>query len=314
MCNADALKIEHLGFNAGVSNMDGILTTLTSAMCVSPLRSSCRKRYNAESIYHFPGASLNRVSMLQTVNHVSSLRKQSISPSLKDNSLLRKRNCGEISRGIVKSAASSDEYSEETATSVKFQRSVTLPGCSSPLSLLGTGFREKKFAIIGVKVYAAGLYVNESILSGLSVWKGRSADEIQRDSSLFSFIFEAQAEKSLQIVLVRDVDGKTFWDALDEAISPRIKSPSSDDKTALSTFQGIFQNRSLNKGSVILLTWINSSKMLVSVSSGGLPTDVDAAIESGNVTSALFDVFFGDSPVSPTLKSSVSNQLAMTLV
>lgn len=32
-----------------------------------------------------------------------------------------------------------DEYAEETATSVKFQRLVTLPGCSSPLSLLGTG-------------------------------------------------------------------------------------------------------------------------------------------------------------------------------
>lgn len=52
-----------------------------------------------------------------------------------------------------------------------------------------SGFREKKIAIIGVKVYAAGLYVNESILSELSAWKGRSADEILRDSSLFSFIF-----------------------------------------------------------------------------------------------------------------------------
>jgi len=218
---------------------------------------------------------------------------------------------------VVKSAASSvgnaDENVEEPATSVKFQRSVTLPGCSTTLSLLGTGFREKKFAIIGVKVYAAGLYVNESILTGLTAWKGKSAAEIHGDSSLFSSIFQDQAEKSLQIVLVRDVDGKTFWDALDEAISPRIKSPSPVDKTALSTFQGIFQNRPLNKGSVILLTWTSPSKMLVSVSSGGLPKDVDAAVESGSVTSALFDVFFGDSPVSPTLKSSVANQLAMVL-
>lgn len=82
--------------------------------------------------------------------------------------------------------------------------------------------------------------------------------------SLVALFDSDQAEKSLEIVLVRDVDGKTFWDALDEAISPRIKSPTSDDKTALSTFQGIFQNRPLNKGSVILLTWINPSKMLVS--------------------------------------------------
>ncbi|ESQ30068.1 hypothetical protein EUTSA_v10011696mg [Eutrema salsugineum] len=295
--------------------MDGVLAAVPSVVCGVSLHSSCRNKVNAVSRLHFQGSSLRPVSMLQTENCVSSL---SIYPSPKRHSLRRKRHCGEISRCIVKSAASSagnvDEYAQESATSVKFQRTVTLPGCSSPLSLLGTGFREKKFAIIGVKVYAAGLYVNESILSGLSAWKGRSSDEIQIDSSLFSSIFQAQAAKSLQIVLVRDVDGKTFWDALDEAISPRIKSQSSDDKTALSTFSGIFQNRPLNKGSVILLTWISPSKMLVSVSSGGLPTDVDAAIESVNVTSALFDVFFGDSPVSPTLKSSVANQLAMSLV
>ncbi|VVB00329.1 unnamed protein product [Arabis nemorensis] len=291
--------------------MDGIIiAAVPTTICVS-LRSSCRNRDIAGSRHYFPGKSLNPVSV-QIGNYVS--------PSPKRNSLLRKRHCGEISRRIVKSAASAassvgnvDEYTEEPATSEKFQRSVTLPGCSSPLSLLGTGFREKKFAIIGVKVYAAGLYVNESILSGLSAWKGRSADEIQTDSSLFGSIFQAQAEKSLQIVLVRDVDGKTFWDALDEAISPRIKSPSSDDKTALSTFREIFQNRPLNKGSIILLTWINPSNMLISVSPGGLPTDVNASIESGDVTSALFDVFFGDSPVSPTLKSSVANQLAMIL-
>ncbi|KAL0696541.1 hypothetical protein Bca4012_063721 [Brassica carinata] len=286
--------------------MDGVLlTAVPSAFRGLSLRSSCRNRVNAGSRHHSP----NPVSVLPTVNCVSSL---SIHPFQKGDSFPRKRHCM-----VVKSAASSvgnaDENLEEPATNVKFQRSVTLPGCSTTLSLLGTGFREKKFAIIGVKVYAAGLYVNESIFSGLSAWKGTSADEIQRDSSLFSSIFQDQAQKSLQIVLVRDVDGKTFWDALDEAISPRIKSPSSDDKTALSTFQGIFQNRPLNKGSVILLTWINPSKMLVSVSSGELPKDVDAEIESGNVTTALFDVFFGDTPVSPTLKSSVANQLAMSL-
>ena len=57
-----------------------------------------------------------------------------------------------------------------------------------------SGFREKKFAIISVKVYAAGLYVNESILTGLTTWKGRSADEIQRDSSLFNSIFQGNDE------------------------------------------------------------------------------------------------------------------------
>lgn len=31
------------------------------------------------------------------------------------------------------------EYTEEPATAVKFQRSLSLPGCSGSLSLLGTG-------------------------------------------------------------------------------------------------------------------------------------------------------------------------------
>ncbi|XP_030461059.1 fatty-acid-binding protein 3, chloroplastic isoform X3 [Syzygium oleosum] len=176
-----------------------------------------------------------------------------------------------------------------------------------------SGYREKVFAIIGVKVYAAGLYVNPSISSKLNAWKGKSAADILEDRSLFNSILQAPLEKSLQIVLVRDVDGKTFWDALDDAISPRIKSLTPVDQSALSTFRNIFQGRSLKKGTFIFLTWLDSSKMLVSVSSDGLPSGADATIESENVTFALFDVFLGDASVSPSLKASVANGLAAIL-
>ncbi|XP_059443067.1 fatty-acid-binding protein 3, chloroplastic [Corylus avellana] len=211
------------------------------------------------------------------------------------------------------SSVGTAEYTEEPTTNVKFQRSLSLPGCSGSLSLLGTGYREKVFAIIGVKVYAAGLYVNLSILNQLNAWKGKSTAEIQGSPSLFNSIFNSPFEKSLQIVLVRDVDGKTFWDALDNAISPRIKAPAAIDESALSTFRSIFQGRPLKKGTFIFLSWLDPSKMLVCVSSNGLPSSVDAEIESGNVTCALFDVFFGNAPVSPSLKDSVSKELATIL-
>lgn len=55
---------------------------------------------------------------------------------------------------------------------------------------LSIGFREKVFAIIGVKVYAAGLYINPSILDMLGAWKGRSASEIQEDPSFFDVIYQ----------------------------------------------------------------------------------------------------------------------------
>lgn len=211
------------------------------------------------------------------------------------------------------SSVGSAEYTEEPVTKVKFQKSLNLPGYSSPLSLLGTGYREKVFAIIGVKVYAAGLYINQSILSKLNAWKGKGAANIQEDSSLFDTIYQAPSEKSLKIVLVRDVDGKTFWDALDDAISPRIRIPTPVDESALSTFRSIFQGRNLMKGTFIFLTWLDPSKMLVSISVDGLPSGVDATIESENVTFALYDVFFGGAPVSPSLKASVATGLATIL-
>ncbi|KAK6154252.1 hypothetical protein DH2020_008500 [Rehmannia glutinosa] len=234
-----------------------------------------------------------------------------------------KRNGGHHNLLSPKAASSSSgeesialrnaEYTEEPETKVKFQKSLSLPGCSSSLSLLGTGYREKVFAIIGVKVYAAGLYTNPSIFSKLDAWKGHSSAELQKDSSIFNAIFQAPVEKSLLIILVRDVDGKTFWDALDEAISPRITSPTPVDESALSTFRSIFQGRPLKKGTSIFLTWLDTAKMLVCVSPDGAPSSVDATIESSNVTSALFDVFLGGNPVSPTLKASASNGLAAAL-
>ncbi|XP_022140846.1 fatty-acid-binding protein 3, chloroplastic [Momordica charantia] len=225
------------------------------------------------------------------------------------------RFCSSFSLKASSSIASvgNTEYVVEPSTNVKFSTSLSLPGCSTSLSLLGTGYREKVFAIIGVKVYAAGLYINTSVSNELNSWRGRSATVIQEDSSLFNIIFKSPSEKSLQIVLVRDVDGKTFWDALDDAISPRIKAPTPVDELALSTFRSIFQGRSLKKGTFIFLTWLEPPKMLVSISVDGLPTGVEATIESNNVTSALFDVFFGDSPVSPTLKASVATGLAAVL-
>lgn len=64
-------------------------------------------------------------------------------------------------------------------------------------------------------------------------------------------------------MLVRDVDGKTFWDALNDVISPRIKNPTGNDESAISTFKNTFQGRNLKQGTLILLTWLEPSKMLV---------------------------------------------------
>ena len=55
-------------------------------------------------------------------------------------------------------------------------------------------YREKVFAVIGVKVYAAGLYVNQSIFTRLEAWKGQSAADLQQDSEFFDTIFQGNID------------------------------------------------------------------------------------------------------------------------
>ncbi|XP_031491157.1 fatty-acid-binding protein 3, chloroplastic isoform X2 [Nymphaea colorata] len=199
----------------------------------------------------------------------------------------------------LRASVGTQEFVVEPATNVKFPTSLTVPGGFNSLTLLGTGYREKVFAIIGVKVYAAGLYLQPATVGELSAWKGKSATQIEDDGSIFNSIFE-----------VRDVDGRTFWDALNDAISPRIKTPTPVDELALSKFRETFEGRPLKQGNVILLTWVQPSQMLVSISADGLPFNVDATIDSTNVSSSLFYVYFGEYPVSPSLKKSVASGLA----
>ena len=59
------------------------------------------------------------------------------------------------------------------------------------------------------KVYAVAMYVDPVTCKS----------ELAAGGSLLDGAFD----KALMIELVRDVDGKTFWEALDEAVTPRIR-------------------------------------------------------------------------------------------
>ncbi|CAL0310707.1 unnamed protein product [Lupinus luteus] len=274
----------------------------STTLCFSPSINS--------STFNFHKKKISNSTLSFNNSHCFSLSSPSLMHfSMQSNS----RRQPHFFAAAASSSAANAEYVVEPATNVKFPKSLSLPGSADYLVLLGTGYREKVFAIIGVKVYAAGLYLNQTIISELNAWKGQSKDKIQGNSSLFKTIYQSSLEKSLQIILVRDVDGKTFWGALNDAISPRIAEPTSVDETALSTLSRTFLNKPLKKGTFIFLTWVNPSKLLVSISSNVVPSTVDATIESANVSSAIFDVFLGDSPISPSLKASVADGLSKVL-
>jgi hypothetical protein len=66
--------------------------------------------------------------------------------------------------------------------------------------------------------------------------------------------YAAPIVKSLSITLVRDVDGKTFVKALDDVIARRIKKPTVEEESSLSTFRNTFLGRNLKQGTSIYLT------------------------------------------------------------
>ena len=76
--------------------------------------------------------------------------------------------------------------------------------------------------------------------------------------------FAAPVVKSLSIILVRAVDGKTFVNALNDVIARQIKNPNAEEESSLSTLQNTFLGRNLKQGTSIYLTWLEPKRMLVS--------------------------------------------------
>lgn len=76
--------------------------------------------------------------------------------------------------------------------------------------------------------------------------------------------FAAPVVKSLSIILVRAVDGKTFVNALNDVIARQIKNPDAEEESSLSTLQNTFLGRNLKQGTSIYLTWLEPKTMLVS--------------------------------------------------
>ncbi|XP_047090676.1 fatty-acid-binding protein 3, chloroplastic-like [Lolium rigidum] len=202
-----------------------------------------------------------------------------------------------------------DAFVIEGTTNVKFSRELMVPGSTEPLIVLGTGYRDKFF----VKVYAAAFYVDYSIGVDTEQWRKKVGIEAFDASTVFDSIFKAPVVKCLSITLVRDVDGKTFVKALDDVIARQIKKPTAEEESSLSTFRNIFLGRNLKQGTSIYLTWSEPSVMLVSISTNQDASQVDAEIKSASVNYALYDGFFGSSPVSPTLRSSTAQLLEALL-
>ena len=182
---------------------------------------------------------------------------------------------------------------------------------------LGGGTRVKRVAIIDVKVYAMALYVDAS--------KAKN----EKAKGLLGGTYA----RTLAIELLREVDGPTFYNALDEALKPRIaqiatnlatkededgnfmasvaEAAEKEEEKALDELDDArraFGGLKLKAGTKMNIKWTPASDQIKAIIEVGTSTKLE--FESEVLAEALLDTYVGSMPVSPSAAESFKQGLA----
>ncbi|CAI5484362.1 unnamed protein product [Closterium sp. Yama58-4] len=255
---------------------------------------------SAASVTLAPAAAVACVSAKSSSRAAPSTASLAVplSTSFRGIQVASAKNSARVSLQPLRSSVRANVVTEP-ATKINFPVTLAAPGGSKDLSLLGTGVREKKLGPLAVKVYGVGVYAEPKLLDVLAGWKGKPADK-----AFFDAITSTPSEKAIVIVLARNVGSDQFWNALTEELAPRLTA-AGEGLGDLEAFGQLFKDRSLKKNTGVYITWRQPSTLQVAfsddVTAGGAPSAASATFESPGLLAALFDIYLGAEPVSPSL-------------
>jgi len=177
-----------------------------------------------------------------------------------------------------------------------FPGSLKMGGITQQLT--GGGTRTK----YGVaKVYAVALYVDSA--GAASSLKKFASPKPTKDPKFFSALVDGTFSRTLYLQMLRGVASDAMITALEEALSKRLSA------TALAKFREAFvkalPSDSLAKGAKLYFQCKNG---MLSIGEGS--PSVGGIVKEKGVCAALFDVYFGKSPVSPAAKDGVASGFA----
>ncbi|KAK9865812.1 hypothetical protein WJX84_006743 [Apatococcus fuscideae] len=193
----------------------------------------------------------------------------------------------------------------EQATGVEFP-SVAQFWEGEPFRSLGAAVRQKKIAFVGVKVYAITLYVEaDKAARELGVRKRGGFFQDAGTEEYADAIVDGAFSKLLQVQLVRNVDGETFFGALQEALEPRLRL--SGDMKPLEEMKAFFAGQNFQKGMNILL--LARPEGILEFVTGQAGTSFAQArpslrIESATLCRALLEVYLGGAAVIPDAREA----------
>jgi len=174
-----------------------------------------------------------------------------------------------------------------------------------PARCLGATVRAKKIAIVSVKVYSVALYVDAAPAAkelGLRSRGGFFAGG--GDGDFCTALVDGAFVKALRIDLVRDVEGATFYEALEAAMGPRVRL--AGEGGALDAFSAFFGGRKLTKGTAILMLSRPDGRVEVATApdaAAAVPAFAAGppalAVDAPGLGRALFETYLGDASVVP---------------
>lgn len=159
------------------------------------------------------------------------------------------------------------------------------PGRIEDKVLLGAGLRTKTF--LKVQVYAMGLYVADSAISGpLAAYKGKT------DSPAFyRELVQGDFAKQVTMKFLRDLSASQIQEAMREALAGA-------DKARVDAFVSYFP--AITSGQECVLRWVPGGTLEVVMPGQAKPPIADKAFAT-----AVFGIWLGEKPIQDDLKKAV---------
>lgn len=159
---------------------------------------------------------------------------------------------------------------------------VKFAGKDGELTLTGTGLRTKTF--LKVKVYAVGLYVADSALSGpLAAHKGKP-----KTAAFYKDLVWGDFPKEIRMSFVRDLSASQIQGAFRETLEGA-------DKAKVEAFVSYFGD--LKVGQEYLLRWAPGGTLEVTAAGAAKPPIADK-----NFAAAVFGIWLGEKPIQEDIK------------
>ncbi|MBI3724233.1 chalcone isomerase family protein, partial [bacterium] len=124
------------------------------------------------------------------------------------------------------------------------------------------------------------------------------------DPDFYASLLEKPFDKTLRLVLVRDVAAKDMRAAFTEQLQPRLAASSPEDAAAaIERLGACFTGEKLASSTEVLISWRAGGSLVVKV--GGTETTVD----SPPLGRALFAIFLDAEAISPGAKAAFAERV-----